>query len=152
MAEDLSRNSISLNAVSVLRSVQHAAELGHAVLERINTVFSKEHFAERFRQALECFLPLHKGIAANRNQRTKEGSAPTGWRPQSWRGSSEAACLLQIDFLGSLAGLVNACTRKNPASAKANMGIDLPLVFSALYSYGTYPQGVHETSIVIFRS
>src|ERR1700687_3112142 len=56
MAQDLSRKSISERADSILRSAQHAAELGRAASARVNAVFLKEHLADRFRRALECFL------------------------------------------------------------------------------------------------
>lgn len=56
MAKDLSRESIAESAVPVLRSAQHAAELGRASSARVNAVFLKEHFADRFRRALGPLL------------------------------------------------------------------------------------------------
>lgn len=52
LAKDLSKESISLSAVPVLRNAQHAAELGRAASARVHAVFLREHFADRFRRAL----------------------------------------------------------------------------------------------------
>lgn len=60
IAKDLSRKSIAESAVPVLRDGQHAALLGRASLARVNSVFLKEHFDDRFRRALVS-LPLSCG-------------------------------------------------------------------------------------------
>jgi phosphatidyl-myo-inositol dimannoside synthase len=67
MAKDLSRESISASAVPVLRSAQHAAELGRAASARVNAVFLKEHFAERFRRALAPQLSASRVWATDRS-------------------------------------------------------------------------------------
>jgi phosphatidylinositol alpha-1,6-mannosyltransferase len=56
IAKDLSRESIAEAAIPVLRNAQHAAELGLAVSARVNSVFLKEHFADRFRRTLTPLL------------------------------------------------------------------------------------------------
>ena len=67
MAKDLSRNSISESAVPVLKSAQHAAELGRAASARVNAVFLKEHFADRFRRALAPQLSAYRALATDRS-------------------------------------------------------------------------------------
>jgi glycosyltransferase involved in cell wall biosynthesis len=68
IAKDLSRESIAEAAIPVLGSSQHAAELGRAALARVNAVFLKEHFADRFWQALEPLF--YFGAAATNAQST----------------------------------------------------------------------------------
>ncbi|MHB8216518.1 MAG: glycosyltransferase family 4 protein [Candidatus Sulfotelmatobacter sp.] len=63
IAKDPSRESIAEAAIPVLGNSQHAAELGRAVSARVNSVFLKEHFADRFRHALAPLLFLRGAIA-----------------------------------------------------------------------------------------
>jgi hypothetical protein len=65
MAKDLSRKSISESAVPVLKSAQHAAELGRAASARVNAVFLKEHFADRFRRALALQLSAYRSLVTD---------------------------------------------------------------------------------------
>jgi phosphatidyl-myo-inositol dimannoside synthase len=67
IAKDLSKESIAEAAVPVLSSASHAAELGRAASTRVNAVFLKEHFADRFRRAL---TPLFEcgGVRATSHQ------------------------------------------------------------------------------------
>ena len=65
IAKDLSRESIAEAAVPVLRSAQHAAELGRAAAARVNAVFLKEHFGDRFRRALAPLLFSYVAVATN---------------------------------------------------------------------------------------
>jgi glycosyltransferase involved in cell wall biosynthesis len=65
IAKDLSRESIAEAAIPVLENSQHAAELGRAALARVNAVFLKEHFADRFWQALEPQLFTCGAVATN---------------------------------------------------------------------------------------
>jgi phosphatidyl-myo-inositol dimannoside synthase len=67
MAKDLSRKSISESAVPVLRNAQHAAELGRAASARVNAVFLKEHFADRFRRALAPQLSAYRALGTDRS-------------------------------------------------------------------------------------
>ena len=68
IAKDLSRESIAEVAIPVLKSSRHASELGRAALARVNAFFLKEHFTERFRQALTPLL--YCGAAATNAQST----------------------------------------------------------------------------------
>ncbi|HZZ14450.1 MAG TPA: glycosyltransferase family 4 protein [Candidatus Sulfotelmatobacter sp.] len=52
LAKDLSREKIAEAAVPVLGSADCAAEFGRAAATRVNSVFLKEHFADRLRQVL----------------------------------------------------------------------------------------------------
>jgi phosphatidylinositol alpha-1,6-mannosyltransferase len=65
MAKDLSRKSILESAVPVLKSAQHAAELGRAAAARVNAVFLREHFADRFRRALALHLSVCRVLATD---------------------------------------------------------------------------------------
>lgn len=64
IAKDLSKESIAEAAIPVLGSSQHAAELGRAASARVNAVFLREHFADRFRQALSPLFSLGQ-VATN---------------------------------------------------------------------------------------
>ena len=87
MVNDLSKESIAEGAVPLLRTAQHAAELGRAALARVNAVFLKEHFIDRFRLALAPLLFSYRAVATNTDPRKKRVSATTqasSSRRQSW--------------------------------------------------------------------
>ena len=65
VAKDLSRESISEAAIPLLRSAQHAQELGCAAAARVKAVFLKEHFAGRLRRALAPRLSVYEEAATN---------------------------------------------------------------------------------------
>ena len=67
MAKDLSRENITESAVPVLRSAQYAAELGRAASARVNAVFLREHFADRFRRSLAPQLSAFRAMATDRS-------------------------------------------------------------------------------------
>jgi glycosyltransferase involved in cell wall biosynthesis len=65
IAKDLSREGIAESAIPVLGSSEHAADLGRAALARVNAVFLKKHFSDRFWQALEPQLFTCRAVATN---------------------------------------------------------------------------------------
>jgi phosphatidylinositol alpha-1,6-mannosyltransferase len=65
LAKDLSKASIAEAVVPLLRSAQHAAELGRAASARVNAVFLKEHFANRLQRAFAPHLSLHRALATD---------------------------------------------------------------------------------------
>jgi len=77
IAKDLSKKSIADSAVPLLRTAQHAAELGRAALGRVNAVFLEEHFIDRFRLALAPLLLSHQALVTNIDLGKKKASSTT---------------------------------------------------------------------------
>ena len=65
LAKDLSRQSIAEAAIPLLRSAQHARELGRAASARVNAVFLKEHFTGRLLRALAPWLSAYGVLATD---------------------------------------------------------------------------------------
>jgi len=72
IAKDLSRESIAEAAIPIVRNSQLARELGRAASARVNAVFLKEHFTDRFRQALAPLVFASEAVPTNRSRQRFE--------------------------------------------------------------------------------
>jgi phosphatidylinositol alpha-1,6-mannosyltransferase len=61
LAKDMDRQSIAEAAIPVLADPQYAAKLGRAARARVQSLFLREHFMERFRRALS---PLTSAVGS----------------------------------------------------------------------------------------
>src|ERR1700728_4674262 len=68
--------------------------------------FQKNNSLSAFGKPWSVFFPCTKELLRTEIRERRKLLRSTGWRPQSWGGSSKAACLLQIDAsLAALHGL-----------------------------------------------